>query len=81
MCYFPFNLKYKFPNLQLEWGDTIQVTVFNDLNDNGTSIHWHGVRQLNSNPNDGANGITECPIAPGTSKTYTFLATAHGTSW
>jgi FtsP/CotA-like multicopper oxidase with cupredoxin domain len=30
---------------------------------------------------DGVNGITECPIAPGTSKTFTFKATEYGTSW
>jgi FtsP/CotA-like multicopper oxidase with cupredoxin domain len=27
---------------------------------NGTSIHWHGLRQLNSVSQDGVNGITEC---------------------
>ncbi|KKY25837.1 putative laccase-1 precursor [Diplodia seriata] len=44
-------------------------------------IHFHGLRQLNSNGADGTNGITECPIAPGQSKTYTFQCTQHGTSW
>lgn len=47
----------------------------------GISIHWHGMRQLNSNHMDGANGLTECPIAPGHTKTYTFKATQYGTSW
>ena len=28
-----------------------------------------------------ANGVTECPIAPGNQKTYTFRATEHGTTW
>ncbi len=46
-----------------------------------TSIHWHGVRQYKSNIFDGTNGITECPIPPGGSRTYTFLATQYGTSW
>jgi FtsP/CotA-like multicopper oxidase with cupredoxin domain len=39
------------------------------------------MRQLHSNQMDGTNGITECPIAPGQSKTYTFKATEYGTSW
>jgi FtsP/CotA-like multicopper oxidase with cupredoxin domain len=30
---------------------------------------------------DGANGVTECPLAPGKTKTYTFKATQYGTSW
>ncbi len=44
-------------------------------------MHWHGIRQLNTNLQDGANGITECPIPPGHSRTYTFLAWQYGTSW
>jgi len=46
-----------------------------------TGIHWHGIRQLNNNINDGAPGVTECPIAPGRNKTYSFYATQYGTSW
>lgn len=38
----------------------ISVTVINDMTANGTSTHFHGVRQLNTNPMDGVNGITEC---------------------
>jgi FtsP/CotA-like multicopper oxidase with cupredoxin domain len=38
----------------------IQVTIHNEMEHNGTSIHWHGMRQLNSNIQDGVNGITEC---------------------
>jgi FtsP/CotA-like multicopper oxidase with cupredoxin domain len=51
------------------------------MQDNGTSMHWHGLRQLNSNDQDGVNGVTECPIAPGDSKTYRFQATEYGTTW
>ncbi|KAF2397368.1 lcc1, laccase [Trichodelitschia bisporula] len=76
-----FNGQYPGPTLEADWGDTLQITVSNSLPDNGTSIHWHGLRQLNSNQMDGTNGITECPIAPGQSKTYTFKATQYGTSW
>ncbi|KAH8679113.1 ascomycete fungal laccase from thielavia arenaria [Tricladium varicosporioides] len=69
------------PTLTADWGDTISVNVINNLRTNGTSIHWHGVRMLNNNINDGANGVTECPIPPGHSKTYTFLAQQYGTTW
>lgn len=51
------------------------------MEDNGTSVHWHGLRQLNSNSMDGTNGVTECPLAPGQSRLYTFQATQHGTFW
>lgn len=30
---------------------------------NGTGIHWHGVRMLNTAYADGATSVTECPIA------------------
>ena len=51
------------------------------MQDNGTGIHWHGVRQYQSNEYDGVAGFTECPLAPGDTKTYTFLCTQFGTSW
>jgi FtsP/CotA-like multicopper oxidase with cupredoxin domain len=69
------------PTLEADWGDTIQVTIHNQLETNGTSIHWHGLRMVGNNINDGVNGVTECPIPPGSSKTYTFVARQYGTSW
>lgn len=35
----------------------------------------------NNAVNDGANGVTECPIPPGSTKTYRFRAEQYGTSW
>ena len=32
------------------------------MQDNGTGIHWHGIRQLGSVQMDGTAGITECKI-------------------
>lgn len=60
---------------------TLHITVKNDMTDNGTSIHWHGIRQLNSMEMDGVNGVTQCPIAPGEEFTYVFNATQYGSSW
>lgn len=56
------------------------VHVTNKI-DNGTSIHWHGVRQLNSVAQDGVPGVTQCPIAPGQSQTYQFRVTQYGSTW
>ncbi|KAF2876635.1 laccase precursor [Massariosphaeria phaeospora] len=69
------------PVLTANWGDKLRITVRNQMQHNGTSIHWHGFRQLNSNTEDGVNGITECPIAPGDSRIYEFQATEYGTTW
>ncbi|KAH9822876.1 multicopper type 1 protein [Teratosphaeria destructans] len=78
---FLVNSQYPGPTLFADWGDTVSVTVHNQLQDNGTTVHWHGVRQFQQNPYDGVPGVTQCPIAPGESTTYTFLVTQHGTSW
>ncbi|KAK5084048.1 laccase, multicopper oxidase, benzenediol:oxygen oxidorectuctase [Exophiala xenobiotica] len=78
---YAINGQFPGPTIKANWGDTIVVTVKNSLQNNGTSMHWHGVRQWKSNAMDGTNGITECPLAPGQSRTYRFIATQYGTSW
>lgn len=76
-----FNKTYPGPWLEACWGDTLKITIINNMIKNGTSIHWHGIRQKQTMDMDGVNGITQCPIAPGDSFTYTFKATQYGTSW
>ena len=75
------NGQYPGPLLEANWGDRIAVTVHNDLESNGTGIHWHGFRQFQSNTEDGVPGVTECPIAPGQARTYRFQVTQYGTTW
>ncbi|KAI1363768.1 multicopper oxidase [Xylaria arbuscula] len=69
------------PTIEADWGDTIVVHLTNSMENNGTSIHWHGIRQLNSSSEDGVASITQCPVAPGDSTTYRFRATQYGTTW
>ncbi|KZM18436.1 laccase, multicopper oxidase, benzenediol:oxygen oxidorectuctase [Ascochyta rabiei] len=75
------NGQYPGPTIRAKWGDTIVVNVKNNMQDNGTGIHWHGIRQLNSCQQDGVPGVTECPIAPGKTRQYKFRATQFGTTW
>ncbi|KAI0969502.1 multicopper oxidase-domain-containing protein [Xylaria arbuscula] len=75
------NNQYPGPTLKADWGDTVVVTIKNSLRLEGTSFHWHGIRQLGTNIQDGTNGVTECPIPPGGTKTYTFKLTQYGTTW
>ena len=75
------NGQYPGPTIRANWGDTLEITVKNNLQYNGTSMHWHGIRQWHTNEMDGTNGVTECPLAPGQSRTYTFLCTQFGTTW
>jgi FtsP/CotA-like multicopper oxidase with cupredoxin domain len=71
------------PTIFTDWGDTVVVHVTNSLSTslNGTSIHWHGIRQNYTNQNDGVASITQCPLAVGESTTYTWKATQYGSSW
>ncbi|KAG8525758.1 uncharacterized protein KY384_000518 [Bacidia gigantensis] len=79
-----FDRKYPGPWIQACWGDTVTVKINNWMKfngGNGTSIHWHGIRQLNTTHMDGVNGITQCPIAPSDSFTYSWKVQQYGTSW
>jgi FtsP/CotA-like multicopper oxidase with cupredoxin domain len=71
------------PTLFADWGDTVIVHVINSLttSQNGTSIHFHGIRQNYTNDQDGVSSITQCPTAPGESLTYTWRAVQYGSTW
>ncbi|TLD07591.1 hypothetical protein PgNI_10214 [Pyricularia grisea] len=71
------------PTLFADWGDYVVVHLTNNLTRsvNGTSLHFHGMRQLNTVQNDGVASITQCPIPPRSSMTYKWRATQYGTSW
>jgi hypothetical protein len=71
------------PKLEANWGDTFQITVTNEITgpEEGTLLHWHGLLHKGSPWMDGVPAIDSCPIAPGKSFTYTFLADQYGTSW
>ncbi|KAH8685762.1 Cupredoxin [Tricladium varicosporioides] len=69
------------PTLFADWGDTVVVTLYNGLTNNGTGLHFHGIRQNYTNQMDGVPSITQCPTAPGDTITYTWKATQYGTTW
>ncbi|KAL4880552.1 Cupredoxin [Aspergillus karnatakaensis] len=71
------------PTLYADWGDNLVIHVRNHMHEtlNGTSIHWHGIRQQNSNMDDGVVSITQCPITPNDEYTYRWRAQQYGTSW
>ncbi|KAH7407626.1 Cupredoxin [Cadophora sp. MPI-SDFR-AT-0126] len=69
------------PTLFADWGDTVVVKLYNGLANNGTSLHFHGIRQNYTNQQDGVASITQCPTAPGDTITYTWRATQYGSTW
>ncbi|KAF5013666.1 hypothetical protein FDECE_358 [Fusarium decemcellulare] len=75
------NGQFPGPTIEANWGDTIQVTVSNDIEDEGLALHWHGLMQKGTPWEDGVPGVTQCPIPPGKSFTYQFVAEMYGTTW
>ena len=77
------NGQYPGPLIEANWGDTIQVTLHNNISgpEEGTSFHWHGILQTATPWYDGVPSVQQCPIAPGASFTYSFIADLYGTSW
>jgi FtsP/CotA-like multicopper oxidase with cupredoxin domain len=76
------NNQFPGPTIEANWGDWIEVTVTNNIPDEGTAIHWHGLLQKQTPYMDGIPGNNQCPIAPGKTFTYRFQAgtssTDHG---
>ncbi|PMD30444.1 multicopper oxidase [Hyaloscypha variabilis F] len=77
------NGQFPGPAIEANWGDTIQVTVNNQITgpEEGTSMHWHGLLQTGTPWMDGVPAVGQCPIAPGSSFTYQFQASLYGTTW
>ncbi|KAI1407191.1 multicopper oxidase-domain-containing protein [Hypoxylon sp. FL1857] len=77
------NDQFPGPLIEANWGDTIEVVVYNAIDDpkEGTSIHWHGLPQSKTPWYDGVPSVQQCPIAPGETFVYSFQAETFGTSW
>ena len=73
-----FNGTSPGPLLQARVGDTMRVTVTNDL-DEPTTVHWHGLRI--DVAMDGVVHGDLPAIAPGESFTYEFVVPDAGTFW
>ena len=71
------------PPIEANYGDTFEITVNNNITnpEEGTTIHWHGMLQTGTPYYDGVAAISQCPIAPGKSMVYTFLADSYGSSF
>jgi FtsP/CotA-like multicopper oxidase with cupredoxin domain len=77
------NGEFPGPTIVANWGDTINVTVENRITDpeEGVSLHWHGILHRGSPWEDGVPGISQHPIAPNETFTYSFTADLYGSTW
>lgn len=66
------------PVLRFKEGDHVTINVHNRLNE-GTSIHWHGL--ILPWFMDGVENVTQEPIPPGGTFSYSFTLKQSGTYW
>lgn len=72
------NGQIPMPTLEFTEGDIAEIVVHNQLKES-TAIHWHGL--FLPNKEDGIPYLTQKPIRPGESLTYSFPIIQNGTHW
>jgi FtsP/CotA-like multicopper oxidase with cupredoxin domain len=65
------------PTIRVTEGDKLRVIVKNEIADESTVIHWHGLKI--ENKADGVPFLTQDPIKPGETYNYDFTAVNPGT--
>lgn len=66
------NGQWPLPLVQVDRGDRIVVNARNDLGNQTTSLHFHGLYMNGSTEMDGPVGATQCAVPPGSTFTYNF---------
>ncbi|KAK7849769.1 laccase-17 [Quercus suber] len=65
------NGQFPGPRIVAREGDRLLIKVVNHVQNN-ISIHWHGIRQLQTGWADGPAYVTQCPIQTSQSYVYNF---------
>ena len=66
------NGKWPIPRIDATVGDRVIINVHNNLGNQSTSLHFHGLFMNGTGHMDGPTEVTQCPIPPGGSFTYDF---------
>ncbi|MGW1324334.1 multicopper oxidase domain-containing protein [Streptomyces antibioticus] len=74
-----FNGVLPGPELRVEKGELVEVTLVNQDVTEGVTVHWHGVDVPNAE--DGVAGVTQDAVRPGGRHVYRFRANRTGTFW
>ncbi|PHH81497.1 hypothetical protein CDD82_644 [Ophiocordyceps australis] len=75
------NGQWPIPRIEANVGDQVVVKVQNQLRNQTTTLHFHGLFMNGTSHMDGPAGVTQCPIPPGASFTYNFTINQPGTYW
>ena len=66
------NGRWPLPRIEADVGDRLVINVNNELGNQSTSLHFHGLFMNGTNEMDGVVGVTQCGITSGASFTYNF---------
>ncbi|KAL7944458.1 Cupredoxin [Trichoderma barbatum] len=75
------NNQWPIPHIEANVGDRVIVNVNNQLGNQSTSLHFHGLFMNGTTHMDGPVGVTQCEIPPGHSFQYDFSINQPGTYW
>ncbi|KAL7624079.1 hypothetical protein AAE478_005636 [Parahypoxylon ruwenzoriense] len=75
------NGQWPIPPIVANTRDNIVIHVTNQLGNQSTSLHFHGLFQNGTAHMDGPSQVSQCAIAPGSSFTYNFTINQPGTYW
>ena len=67
------NGAWPLPIMTATVGDRVIVNVDNQLGNQTTTLHFHGMYMNGSNEMDGPSQATQCHIQPGSKFTYDFM--------
>lgn len=71
------NGQWPIPRIEATVGDRVVVNLHNNLGNQSTSLHFHGLFMNGTNEMDGVVGVTQCGIPPGSSFTYDFTVSTQ----
>ena len=66
------NGEWPCPQIDVDLGDHLVVNIYNNLGNESTGLHWHGLNQYGHATMDGSAGAAQCPVPPNSSFTYSF---------
>ncbi|KAE9372214.1 multicopper oxidase [Stipitochalara longipes BDJ] len=75
------NGQWPLPVMTATINDTVVVNVDNQLGNQTSTLHFHGMFQNGTTDMDGPYQVTQCGIAPGSHFTYNFTVKQAGTYW
>lgn len=75
------NGRWPIPTIEATIGDRVVIKVNNQLGNQSTSLHFHGLFMNGTTEMDGPAGVSQCPIPAGSSFVYNFTVEQPGTYW